>query len=508
MATDNRPGPTATTSATQSAWLGERIPAKAAAHGSLTADVVVVGAGITGATVALLLAQAGRDVILCEADRVGHGVTGLNTAKVSALQGTVYSELMRRHGPERTRAYASASLEGVELVADLAREHAADAGAVRRPAATVAATLEQVDLVAEEVAAARRAGLEAYEAREIDAPLCTQLAVCLDRQLTLHPVRYVQGLAATAQAAGVRLFEGTRVRSVTLDRPHRVHTVDAEILAPHVVVATHYPILDRGLHFARLEPRRSYCVAARLRGPEPQALAITAGAPTRSFAAVAGFAVLGGEGHPVGERGVGADRFDRLEADLRERCDVEPKTFRWSAQDPVVLDHLPLIGPYLPGSRSLWVATGYGKWGLSTGTFAARILADAIQGRPNELAGAFDPLRFDRRTPVGLARTGGRFVLDFVADRVRPAQAASAADLAPGSGAVAGRGRRRTAVYRDPEGELHSVSARCTHLGCLVRFNAAETSWDCPCHGSRFGVDGRVLEGPAVTGLAAQASSN
>lgn len=493
-----------TTSARHSPWLAEPLPPVPAASGSLRADVVVIGAGITGVTAALLLAEAGCDVVVCEATAVGQGVTGLNTAKVSALQGTVYSELMHRHGQSRTAQYAAASLAGVELLAELAAAHAPDCGLQRRPAATIAANSAQADAVDRELRAARAAGLPVYRADEVDSPIPAQAAVCLDDQIALHPVRYVQSLMAAARAAGARLFEGSRVRSVSLGAPHRVRTAAAEITAAHVVVATHYPTLDRGLYFSRLQARRSYCVAGRSKGAQGQAMTITAAEPIRSFAAVAGLAILGGEGHPAGERGVGPERFARLEADLRAWCDVEPEIFRWSAQDPVSLDRLPVIGPYLPGSESLWVASGYGKWGLSTGTIGARLIADRILGRSTPWGETFAPLRVDARTPVGLARTGGTFVLDLLGDRLRPAEVGSAANLAPGAGAVLRDGHRRRAVYRDLDGALHSVSARCTHLGCLVRFNAAETSWDCPCHGSRFGVDGEVLEGPAVEPLSRQ----
>lgn len=492
---------TSTTSAEQSPWLQERVAPQPAASGALRADVVVIGAGITGVTAALLLARAGRDVVVCEATQVGHGVTGLNTAKVSALQGAIYSELSKRHGAARARAYGAASIAGVELVAELAQQYSPDCSLTRRPAATVAMTQDQMPMVADELVAARAAGLPVHSVAEIDAPLPTLAAVQLDDQLVLHPVRYVRDLMAAALEAGVRLYEGTRVHSVGLGAPHRIRTGRAEIVASHVVVATHYPILDRGLYFARLEPQRSYCVAARLRGAEPTTLAITAGSPTRSFAAVAGLAILGGEGHAVGTRGVGTEPFERLADDLRAWCDVEDEVLRWSAQDPISLDHLPMIGSYLPGSGSLWVATGYGKWGLSTGTIGARLLTDQILGRRTELAAAFGPGRFDRRMPVGLVRTAGRTVLDLVGDRIRPSEIDTVADLTRGQGAVIRSGRRHSAVYRDLEGGLHAVSARCTHLGCLVRFNAAETSWDCPCHGSRFDVDGNVLEGPAVNAL-------
>jgi glycine/D-amino acid oxidase-like deaminating enzyme/nitrite reductase/ring-hydroxylating ferredoxin subunit len=487
-----------TVSAVGSAWLTEPVPAAPSASGALTCDVLVIGAGITGVTTALMLAQTGLDVIICEAATAISGTSGLNTAKVTALQGALYSSLTRRHGTDTATAYAAASQAAVDTVAQLAEQYAPDAALSRRPAASVAGSASQVSKIEQELAAARAAGLPVREADEIDAPIPCFKAVVLDDQLTLHPVRYVRGLLTAAQDAGARLYENSRVTGLKGGDPYRAQTADAEITARHVVVAAHYPMFDRGLYFARLEAKRSYCVAGPLTGAVPHTLAITVGSPTRSFTAVDGLAVLGGEGHAAGARGVSAERFDKLERDLLAWTEVTEVPYRWSAQDPVSADHLPLIGPYLPGSNSLWVATGYGKWGLSNGTVAAGVLTDSILGRQNPWAGLYNPKRFNVRSTPSFARLQAKVAADIIGDRLRPGEAPSVEAVSPGTGAVVRSGHKQVGVYRDPEGGVHCVSLRCTHLGCLLRFNAAETSWDCPCHGSRFDVDGEVLEGPAV----------
>ncbi|MGQ0625584.1 MAG: FAD-dependent oxidoreductase [Sporichthyaceae bacterium] len=489
----------------QSPWLTEPAPTRASALGDLRAEVAVIGGGITGVTTALLLAEAGLDVVVCDAATVASGVSGANTAKVTALQSTIYSELTKRYASATAAVYARASLAGVELVAALAGRHAPDCGLSRRPAATVAATALEVARVEREFAAAKQAGLDVFSAAGVDSPLPCRTAVCLADQLTLHPVRYIRALAAAAEAAGARIHENTTVLGAAKGERWTLRTPAAHISAEHVVVASHYPMLDRGAYFARLEAKRSYCVAGTLRGPAPQCLAITAGVNTRSFAAVDSLAILGGEGHSAGARGVGPDRFEKLATDLRAWVDVEEVTYRWSAQDAVSFDLLPVIGAYVPGGERLWVASGYGKWGLSTGTIAARIIADRIMGRADdEVATVFTPTRLSPRAAPSLAHLLGKVAAELVGDRLRPGDLNDVSELGPGCAGVLRRGHRRTGVYRDATGTLHAVSNRCTHLGCLLRFNGAETSWDCPCHGSRFGVDGEVLEGPAVHPLAQQ----
>jgi glycine/D-amino acid oxidase-like deaminating enzyme len=281
-----------------------------------------------------------------------------------------------------------------------------------------------------------------------------------------------------------------------------VRTTDGEVRAGHVVVATHYPILDRGLYFARLKSQRSYCIAASLAsGRPPQTMAISAGSTTRSIRGYRDLLIVGGEGHPTGSGKATTERFARLERFAREHWNVEDLTHRWSAQDPVPYDHLPMIGPYRPGSSSLWVSTGFMKWGLATATFAAVLLADRIAGRDDPWDGAFSPSRVSLTSAHEVAQLGAKFTADFVADRLRPPQAIASAHVPAGEARVVPDGIGRKGVYRDHDGNLHAVSLRCTHLGCLLRFNAAEHTWDCPCHGSRFAPDGTVLEGPAVAPL-------
>jgi Rieske Fe-S protein len=176
-------------------------------------------------------------------------------------------------------------------------------------------------------------------------------------------------------------------------------------------------------------------------------------------------------------------------------------THRWSAQDPVSWDHLPVVGPYHPRTTRLFVASGFHKWGLSSAGFAARIISDLITGRENPWAAQFDPSRFGYRGLPKLAQMNAKVAVDFFGDRAIPAQASSADDVPRGGARVLRDGLAKTGVYRAEDGSLHAVSLRCTHLGCLLRFNAAERSWDCPCHGSRFDVDGAVLEGPATAAL-------
>src|SRR5215211_5683585 len=373
-----------TTSADGSLWLATAEPtAYPKLVGNRDYDVAVLGGGIAGLTAALLLKRGGARVVVLEARRVGSGVTGCTTAKVSALQQTVYRELCRRHGSDGAAVYAEASLAGVELVAELAADEGIDCDLERRPAFTYAAEEGERSAVESEHDAARDAGLPVSLVDEPDLPYATYGAIRLDDQLQLHPVRYVQGLARAVDGDGSAVFESSAALEVHSGAPCRVRTEDGTVTAQQVVVATHYPLLDRSLFFARLEPSRSYCIAARIRSVPPHGMSISAGSTTRSIRSYGDLVVVGGEGHHTGARKATPERYHQLEQFARERWGVTEIAHRWSAQDPVSWDLLPVIGRYHPGSSRLFVASGFHKWGLTSATFSAQIISDLMAGRDN-----------------------------------------------------------------------------------------------------------------------------
>ncbi|MET8759140.1 FAD-dependent oxidoreductase [Lentzea sp. NPDC004782] len=485
-----------TTTADQSLWLSA-LPEhpRPPLTGKHTYDVAVVGGGITGLTTALLLKRRGLKVVVLEADRVASGVSGNNTAKVTALQSTVYSQIRRAHGLAAATDYATASQSAVAQVASLVELEGIDCDLRRAPAVTYAYTEAEVRDVDHELITARQVGLPVRASVDVDLPFEVHAAIRLDDQLTLHPVKYLLGLAAAIDGDGSAVREHSRVLDVS---GTRLSTADGQVEANQIVIATHFPTLDRGLYFARMELTRAYCIAARVANP-PRSLAISTGSPSWSIAAHGDKLILAGQSHATGQPAV--EPFRRLEDFARRHWQVEEVTHRWSAQDPTSYDHLPMIGGYTPGSTTMFTATGYMKWGLTSGTFAASLLADLVTGKPNDLAERFSPHRFSLKSLPELVRKNAEVAAEFVGDRVLPADATSSENLPPGQAHVVRDGLGKMGVYRDDEGHLHAVSMRCTHLGCLVRFNAAERSWDCPCHGSRFDVDGEVLEGPATRPL-------
>jgi len=280
------------------------------------------------------------------------------------------------------------------------------------------------------------------------------------------------------------------------------------VTAADVVVATHYPVFDRALLFARMSPRRELVVAAPLPAAEaPAHMYITPDMATRSVrtAPLDGerrLLIVTGENFTPGTAD-SRERFLRLDGWMHEHFAVGTTAYRWAAQDNDVSDGVPLVGPFHPGARHVYVATGFGGWGMSGGAMAGQLLSAALTGAEPEWAGLYDPRRLwsTVREGTGLLKQQAEVARHFIGDRLKSTHADSVDDIAPGTGAVVRVGGRRCAVYRDDDGKVHAVSARCTHLGCLVAFNEAETTWECPCHGSRFAIDGEVVHGPALRPL-------
>ena len=471
--------------------------------GDLTVDAAVVGGGITGITTALLLKQAGKTVALVELRRVGHGVTGNTTAKLTSGHGLVYAKLAQKHGPDVARVYAESNEAGLAKIAELVGTHTIECDFEHADNYVFGTAAADAEHLRAEAQAAQEAGLDAEFVRELALPFPVAGAVRLKDQAQFHPAKYLAALAELIDGNGSHVFEETRATGVEEGNLATVTTNGGTIRAHDVVLATHLPFLDRGLYFAKAHPQMSYAVAAPVKSP-PEGMYLSISAPTRSIRTTprpdsGRLLVLGGEGHPAGTDQDTRRRYEALERDLAGWFAGREPLYRWSAHDYVPVDGLPYIGRLTRLTKRLYVATGFAKWGLTKGTLAAMILTDEILGRPNPWAQAYDAPRLDlTRSFAGLLTANARIGAHFIGDRLR---ARTLDSIPKGGGAVVRSGLSQLAVHRDDQGQLHALSARCTHLGCIVTWNTAERTWDCPCHGSRFDTDGRVLKGPATADL-------
>jgi glycine/D-amino acid oxidase-like deaminating enzyme/nitrite reductase/ring-hydroxylating ferredoxin subunit len=477
--------------------------------GDVYVDAAVIGGGIVGITTALLLAEAGMSVALLEAGRLAGGTSGFTTAKVSSQHGFVYETLTAKHGADAARRYGEANEAALAWIATRVARDGIECDFRRQPSYAYVTSPRERANAEREARAAADAGLPASFVETTPLPCPVEAAVRFEHQAEFHPRKYLHALAAKLRAAGGQIFEHSHAVEVGRHEGRQVAKGPGGrvLAAERLIVATHYPFLDRSLAFARLHPERSYAITCRIAGAPPEGMHISGETPTRSVRAVPypgeggeELLLVGGEGHKTGTERDTELRYERLEAFAREHWDVISVEHRWSAQDPVTVDRLPYVGALMPRNDRVLMATGFAKWGMTGGTAAALLLADLMLGREAMWADLFDPNRLTlRQSARRLVTENAQVAARFVGDRLRKGDRRPLENLRAGEGALVEHEQLgKIAASRGEDGALLAVSARCTHLGCLVTWNPAERSWDCPCHGSRFAPDGRVLEGPAV----------
>ncbi|MEU7768917.1 FAD-dependent oxidoreductase [Nocardia sp. NPDC049190] len=464
-------------------------------------DHVIVGGGLTGVATAVLLARGGASVAVVEARSLGAVATGNTTAKLSLLQGTHLSSIASKHSEATLRAYVAANIEGQQWLLRFCADY--NIATQRESAFTYAQTRSGTARVEAELAACRAAGIGAHWADEVELPFPTYGSVRVDDQAQFDPIAVLRGLATEAVRHGAVIFENTRVTGV---KGGVVETEHGPVRAGTVVLATGTPILDRGGFFARLEPGRSYALAFEVPEPIPHGMYLSADKPTRSLryapTTQGRLLLVGGNGHVVGRESSPQSKVDDLIDWTRTYWPGVELTHQWSAQDYSPIDALPYVGPLLPGSDRILVATGYSKWGMANAVAAALAISGRVFGRPMDWAGVLQAWRprelaglvTAARTNggVGLALAGGWLRAGLHGDDTR----------AP----VEGLGQVRHVGLQSVgtctvEGKTTTVSAICPHLYGVVGWNDAEKTWDCPLHGSRFAADGSVLEGPATRPL-------
>ncbi|MDD5580362.1 MAG: FAD-dependent oxidoreductase [Methylobacter sp.] len=468
---------------------------------NLTVDVAIIGGGIAGLTGATLLKAQGKTVAVLEAARIIHGVTGYTTAKVTSLHTLIYDYLIRHFGEEKARAYADANQAAIEQIARFVKEKQIACDFIRTEAYTYTESPDQVDQIRAEVNAAVQLGLPASFIDHTPLPFPVKAAVRFNNQAQFHPRKYLLALAQEIPGEGSYIFENTRVIDLDEDESCQVTTERGAILAQAVIIASHFPFNDKALYASRLHPFRSYVLGVRVEGPVPRGMFISTDPAysVRSHPLEDGELLLvGGEKHTAGQGGDTVARYQRLEQWARAHFAVKSIDYRWSTQDNRTMDHVPYIGRSTPLSKHVYVATGFGGWGMTNGTVAGMLLSDLILGRVNSWADVYDPNRLNLESVPDFVKHSADIVQHLVSDRLPEEDAGS---IRPGEGKVVDTAEGNIALYKSEDGTLTTLSPICTHMGCVVHWNPAEKSWDCPCHGSRFTADGKVIHGPAITNL-------
>jgi glycine/D-amino acid oxidase-like deaminating enzyme/nitrite reductase/ring-hydroxylating ferredoxin subunit len=465
-------------------------------------DVCVIGAGIAGVTTGYLLARQGKRVIVLDDGPVGGGETGRTTAHLASALDDRYHRLERLHGPQGAHLAAASHSAAIDFIVATIAEERIDCDFTRLAGYLFVPPGDSRDILDAELEAARRAGV-AVEVVE-RAPLRFDTGPCLrfPRQGQFQPLMYLNALAGAIERLGGTIHGGTHVTGVEAGDPSRVSTsAGPSVTADIVVCATNTPIVDWLAIHSKQAPYRTFAIGARVpeKSVQPGLYWDTCD-PYHYVRLYRDVLIVGGCDHKTGQADDAVARFASLEHWTRDRFPIGAVDYHWSGQVMEPVDGLGYIGRN-PGDRGrVFIATGDSGQGMTHGTIAGMLIRDLVAGRANEWERLYDPTRKSVRSVAEYVKENVNAVSHYI-EYVTPGEVGSEEEIRPGEGAILRHGRRKVAAYRDSAGALRILSAVCPHLGCIVHWNSLEKSWDCPCHGSRFAVDGHVLNGPAASGL-------
>lgn len=407
-------------------------------------DVLVIGGGIAGILCAYMLRKRRIDCLLVEADRICSGVTGNTTAKVTAQHGLCYAKIAKRFGISAARKYYEANCKAIDFYRSVCKSFPCDF----RERDSFVYSKRGEGMLAEELSVLREIGADASAVKETELPMPISGALMLPGQYQIHPLKFLFGLSVS-----LPILEKTRVEKI---HGTTALTDRGSIHARHIIIATHFPMINtHGFYFLKLYQSRSYVLA--INGvPKTEGMYIDEAEDGLSFRNAGDFLLLGGGSHRTGTHGSGWRELERFAEQYYPNAEI---CARWATQDCMTLDGFPYIGNYSYGIKNIYVATGFEKWGMTRAVIAAEMICDMIEGKGNCLSPLFSPSRSWLHPQ--LLKNAGETVLNF----------------------------------------LKPVPRRCPHMGCALKWNPRERTWDCPCHGSRFSSSGGLLNEPAKRNL-------
>lgn len=514
---------TAQTAKNKTSWqAGVTMPRCRRLSSDITTEVCVVGGGIAGLTTAYLLGRMGTHVVVLEDGGLGSGMTAVTSAHLSNAIDDRFVEIERWHGADGARMAAESHGAAIDCIEDIAREFGVDCEFERLDGYLFLAPGDDPEMIGEELAAAHRAGL--FEAELVErAPLEFDTGPCIrfPQQAQFHPMKYLAALAQAIKDQGGKIYTHSHADTIEGGDVARIEVGPYTVSADAVVVATNTPVNDLVALHTKQAAYMTYVIGARVpRGSVADALywdtakayhyirlqepEVNADGHQVDYQLL----IVGGEDHKTGQPDQPHDPHARLEAWARARFPmIEKIEFKWGGQCMETIDGLAFIGRNPLDKQNVFVVTGDSGMGLTHGTIAGMLLTDLIQGRENPWAKLYDPARKTLLAADTFVKEQANVAAQYT-DWVTPGEVSTVDEIEPWSGAVLRRGLSKVAVYRDGHGKVHEMSAVCPHLKCIVNWNTVESTWDCPCHGSRFDCHGKVVSGPANSDLPPIESGN
>ena len=456
----------------------------------IKADVLIIGAGISGILTAYMLKQNGRDVILIDAAEVASGNTKNTTAKITSQHNLIYHKLISEFGEEKARQYAKANELAIKKYKEIIEEREIECDF--EPKSSYIYSLNEVNSLREEVDAANKVGIDAEFVEKVNLPFEIKGAIKFNNQAQFNPLKFLKDISKD-----LIIYENTRAIEI---KQNLVITNKGNITANHIVVATHYPIMNTpGYYFLRMHQERAHVIALE-NVNDVDGMYIDVDKYGYSFRSYNNLLLLGGVKQRTGENEDGGN-YDKLRDVAKELYPKSKEKYHWSAQDCMTIDGIPYIGKYSDETPNIYVATGFNKWGMTSSMVSAMIISDMILENENDFSEIFSPKRFDLSLSINnLTKDIGETAKNFIAQKIY-IPSSKIEHIRNGHAGIVEYNGEKVGVYKDNEGKEFIVSTKCSHLGCQLHWNADELTWDCPCHGSRFDYKGRLIGSPATKDL-------
>lgn len=470
-------------------------------------DVCIIGAGIFGLTTAYYLSKRGMKVVVLEKDGIAEKTTGHTTAKITSQHGLIYHYLIDTFGLDFAKAYLEANQQAIENIETIIKEENISCDFERQDNYVYTTEASEIEKIKQEKEAMERIGYPAEYVTESKLPFSILAGLKFPNQAQFHPRKYLLGLYQSILKNGGQIYTNTECYDVKREKDvYRIDTKENHVIAKKVVIASHYPFINiPGFYFAKMYQASSYVLGIDTKTDSLEGMYINTETPTYSFRSVKDgdkhILLLGGAGHKTGEVISEENSYGLLETKAKQlypKCEI---LYRWSTRDCITLDKIPYIGKFSNMLPEVYIGTGFNKWGMTSSNVAANIIADQISHKENPFCKIFFARRMD---PIvnkdEVKNMVSQTAKSLVGERIKKEEL-TIEDIANDSGGIIEKAGEKIGIYKDSNGKVFAVKPVCTHLGCILTWNDADKTWDCPCHGSRFNYTGKNLYDPAIKDL-------